>query len=425
MRPKFPALTLACAALFAGCTQQPDDLPTAEALGAVLGITTSAEEASSDASPDTAAQSETRTLDEEDLPGPRYDALRVRGAVRAVGEYRLFDLGAADAGDEWVVTDEGGTRGAFVVVLFDAGFNLLRRSYVGAQAALRHVVREATPHVYIGVMTPALGGGGGEFDFLATRQAGQVIPPPNRQVVWLNFAGGRGVLVHRSPPLEFDAFHGAVIDEAYAGQTEELKAAIVDVVRADYAPFDVTILTSDESPRPSDPHSVVHFGGAEGGLLGLADSVDAYNREPAQTAVIYVGSFAPYRNMGLSAAQMGVMIGNVASHELGHLLGLYHTKDPADVMDTTGTAWQLADTQTFARAPLEESVFAVGLADSPMLLAHGVGLNPTPMAAKASAARRLSAIPRLAAIRRASAIALRHGCGTCAHLDEPDDSLSR
>jgi hypothetical protein len=338
--------------------------------------------------------------------------------VTAPGEHRVFDLGAADAGDEWTVVDAGQTSGAFVVVLFDADFNLLHRAYLGSQNSAQHIVRRETPHVYIGVMTPT-GGSGGQFDFRASRRGQQPVPTPRAQLVWLNFTGGQNVRVHRNGPITFDAFAGSMIDEMYASDTYAIKQSIIDVMRADYAPYDVTILTSDDGAPPEGPHSVVHFGGDEPGLLGLADMVDPYNSELSQSAVIYVTSFAPYRNMDLMPEQMGLMIGNVASHELGHLLGLYHTRDPDDVMDTTGTAWELADRQTFSRAALEASVFATGMENSPMLLEQGVGPAPgQAAAAKAVSKARVASIPDSSVLRRFSAVQTRHACGTCKRLDE-------
>ena len=57
-------------------------------------------------------------------------------------------------------------------------------------------------------------------------------------------------------------------------------------------------------------------------------------------------AFASYGTMKLEPAEFAVAIANVASHELGHLLGLPY-EDPDDVMDTTGLAWDLAGEQWF------------------------------------------------------------------------------
>ena len=147
------------------------------------------------------------------------------------------------------------------------------------------------------------------------------------------------------------------------------------------------------------------------GLLGLADNVDRYNNDPSQTAVVFIDGFAPFEVMQLTPEEMGIMIGNVGSHELGHLLGLYHTRDPNDLMDTTGTAWELAENQRFDRAALEASVFPVGLENSPMLLSDTVGQVDGGPSAKSLADSVKRDVRTL--IRDLTEIELRSACGLC------------
>lgn len=340
----------------------------------------------------------------------------VSGAIAGDGQYQLFDLGPAVAGQEWTVSaaDALGSSG-LVVVLLDADLDLLMRARVSSRSALRHITRLDSPRIYLGVMPPA-GSSGGDFRYNLAVRAGVAIPPPRTQVVYLNFNGTSGARVQSRPAAAFPPFEAALLGGRYADHTEVIINAIKATVRADYAPYNVVVLSSDEGPPPHGvAYSTVHFGGYDSRLLGLADSVDRYNELLAQTAVVYVESFADYDAMQLAPEEMGVMVGNVASHEVGHLLGLYHTQQPDDVMDSTGTAWDLAGQQTFRRAPLEPTVFAVGTENNPRVLEQTVGRSGAPAApdAKLDTAKRL----RYKQIRTFTEEELRCRCGLCL---EPD-----
>ena len=337
-------------------------------------------------------------------------------ALSGPGDYQLIDLGPAAEGQRIRIVPDGSTIGGpFVLALFDARQNLLSRRYLAGGAELSHTLRVAADNLILGVMIPA-GGRTGSVRLQVRIEDAAAKPDLRPQLVWFNFAGASGVTVGGDGPVEVKPFDAAELGPAYAGKTEAIKAAIVAAVREDYAPYDVTIVTSDEAPEPAEPHSVIHFGGYSSGLLGLADNVDEYNRDVSQQAIVYVETFAIYDTMQLDDQQMAFMIANVASHELGHLLGLYHTREPSDVMDTTGTAWDLTLDQQFRRAPLEPSVFATGMQDSGMLLRRAVGLASKPAAARR---RSLSMQQRKQYGRMRALISpdLSVLCGTCRNLN--------
>lgn len=397
-------LSCAAAALCTGCLPQTNNgNDTSDLISVVAGVT--------DAHDGTPAATVAGTTADRDTS--------VSGRVAGSGDYKLISLGAAEAGEEWAIFDDSGVAGrnSFLLVLLDQNFDLLQRQIVSASTPLTHIIRGDSDTLYLGVAA-AYGGSGGDYRLRVRRQAGVDVPVPRRQVVWLNFAGGRDVSVHARTGLSFGVFDAADLGEPYAGATETVKAAIVAAMREDYAGYNVTVLSSDDGPPPTNgAYATLHFGGYDTRLLGLADNVDQYNADRWQNAIIYVSSFADFSVMGLDAEEMGQMIGNVASHEFGHLLGLFHTRLPEDIMDTTGTAWDLAGDQSFLRGPLEQSVFPVGYENSPQRLAETVGAKPGAKKGDLSKNWNDPRMRRKLALRALVRDELRSRCGTCLHLD--------
>jgi hypothetical protein len=352
--------------------------------------------------------------DESAAAGP----VRVQGTI-AGANGQLVDLGPAQAGQQWTVGNLNAplVGDAFLVVLLNADYDLLRRQVVAGGVTLAHVVRADTATLYLGIAS-AYGNQGGDYSFEIGHGAELAVPAPAPQVVWLNFDGAADLRIHGRNPVSFGAFDAAALGPAYAGATKVVKAAILATMQEDYAAYNVTILTSDDGPPPDGPFATLNFGSYDAQLLGLADNVDQYNLDPWQNAIIYVEGFADFAVMGLSDEDMGDMVGNVASHEFGHLLGLFHTQMPVDLMDTSGTAWDLAGEQAFERAPLEPTVFPVGFEDSPTRLAETVGLNPAIPEGRLAKPVVTERMRDKAVLRRIIRSELRQRCGTCLNLDD-------
>jgi hypothetical protein len=333
-------------------------------------------------------------------------------------EYQLFELGPAASGEQWTVGSPGSPLfgDTFLVVLLNSDFDLLRRQVIAGGSSVAHIVRGDTPTLYLGIAS-SNGAGGGDFRFEVSRREQVNVPAPRPQVVWLNFGGAADLRIHAREAVTFASFDAAALGPAYTGATEVVKAAIVATMREDYGGYDVTILTSDDGPPPEGPYATVSFGSYDEQLLGLADSVDQYNADLWQNAIIYVEAFAAYAVMGLSDEEMGDMVGNVASHEFGHLVGLFHTQLPPDLMDTSGTAWDLAGQQAFSRAPLEPSVFPAGFENSPARLAETVGVVPVSEEGRLAKPLATERMIRKAALRRLVKEELPQRCGTCLDLD--------
>jgi len=309
----------------------------------------------------------TRIAEEADL------ALAATVSLAADGDHVLLDLGRSEAGDEWWIVAEGdaGDARRVVLALLDADESLLVRERLSTDVPVRHIVRRSTEHLYAAVMSTTAEPLA--LTLVAGLWRGRTVPAPQPQVVWLNFDGGRDVRICDCTAMSFSPFDAAVLGGPYAGSTSLIKDEIVRVMREVYADYNVVIWGSHERAKPEGPCSVVHFGGDDERHLGMGHHVDRYNQEPDDEAIVYVEAFAAYATMELTPGEMGRMLGTVASHELGHLLGLYHTCGTANLMDSSRTAWDLVGPSDFGAAPLAQSVFVLGQEDADALLAQTVG----------------------------------------------------
>jgi hypothetical protein len=189
---------------------------------------------------------------------------------------------------------------------------------------------------------------------------------PGHETVFLDFNGATRVWIGGEfweTLLPLSSTFGASRATLIAG-------SVLETVRQDYAGFDIDILSSYERAQPSAAHSVVYLAGNRGEFLGLADSVNWYNSDLADRAVIFGGNFD---FAGWTTVQIAKSIGNVVSHELGHLVGLSHTDDDTELMDKATPDRLLRDDQDFHRAPLSE--FPIGWQDPIELLDFILGLS--------------------------------------------------
>ncbi|MBI5803885.1 matrixin family metalloprotease, partial [Candidatus Pacearchaeota archaeon] len=217
-----------------------------------------------------------------------------------------------------------------------------------------------------------------DYDYLSTASfsnIGERDVDENLQRILLDFDGARGIRIAQRPAVDVPRLQDSIfLNEEYPGQIDEIKNLIVEKVKESYADYNVEIYTTD-GEIPTTPYTTVYFGTYDPKSLGVSDNIDAFNLAKKQNAIVFIETFGAFESLNPSVEEITYAISNTASHEIGHLLGLYHTKDPTDIMDITATFTQTMRRQEFKRAPLldDSAGFPIGYQNSPKTLERNVG----------------------------------------------------
>lgn len=309
------------------------------------------------------------------------------GTISTSNDVDIYSLGALEPGDRLII-DVGTPRSlldATVAVFDDQGritFENDDRNYELRQydPFLNQVVRHESTAYYLAITASPLGATvslRGTYDIVITRSSGNEVPAPMRQVVVLDFDGG-SVTIPDYGYYDITPFDAADIDPVYAGQTAALRQLIAQVVRSNYEGLDLEVRVAPDDTLPAGDYSSIFFGGDSHDAFGVAGDIDPYNADREDDAIVFTGMFTSrFFSRTLTLEELATAIGNVASHEMGHLLGLNHVADVMDLMDTSGGAGTLLLDQEFLRdSPLDKDVFPIGVQDGVLWLLETLGPAP-------------------------------------------------
>ncbi len=303
----------------------------------------------------------------------------IRGHISGSRDVDVYDLGPMLAGDRVIVemVPDAGLNGAIAVFDDNQACKLVndhRNVYLGVKEPFIDVVFErASASCYIAVASTPTQSSSGDYALIASKFAASEPSEQRGDVVLLNFDGASGVRIGSRSAIDVPIFDAASISSRYAGQTDDIIAQAVARIRADFVPYDITVLSTSEGASADALTTVLFFGTFDEALLGVAEGVDEFNATQGQHAIVFTDTFAAFDPLQPSAEEMSQALANVASHEIGHLLGLVHTADPQGIMDVTASLSQLLDDQDFTMSVLHDDVFPLGSQDAVQSLVDTLG----------------------------------------------------
>lgn len=310
------------------------------------------------------------------------DAATIEGSVDAVGEHDLYRVASLNLGDRIVVDVDGGTELDLVAALFSDDEDVVAfnddRVMDGSDLnpLIDIVVRGAAGDYILGIAPYPSSTATGDYTVhvAITRDAG--VPDQVGQMVFLEWRGGEGVVVPNVGSFDLPPFDATQLGPYSSGQTANLKLGIEQVIADRFKAYNFTLLNSDDTPDPPDPHSTIYFGSRSRVAFAVSEQIDTFNQDQADDAIVFTESFDGAFNSVPTLAEMAVAVGNTTAHEIGHLLGLVHTRECSELMDSTCSNDALLFEQTFGKAPLDSNVFPVGFQDAAEILGWVLGLAP-------------------------------------------------
>jgi hypothetical protein len=304
--------------------------------------------------------------------------LRFLSTIRTGTDINVFQLGTVAPGDR-VFADIQAQSGNLdaVAAVFDGSAEMVDfnddRDPNNVNPLIDFVLRGNAGSYYLAITGFPSAGTTGEYlaDVRIQRQVG--VPAPQNQVVFLEWRGGSNITIPNVGTLNLPAFSATDVGFP-ASDTRALKDAVEQVVKDRYAGFNITVLSSDHDAVPATPHSTIYFGGFDAQAFGVSQDIDSYNQNPSDSSLIFVDSFQGAFAHTPTFSEMTTALGNTTAHETGHLLGLVHTQECTDLMDTSCSNDRLLVPQKLGTAPLDGSVFPFGLQPERSLMTWILGL---------------------------------------------------
>lgn len=298
-------------------------------------------------------------------------------------ELDIYKLGAFQVGDR-VQIDIQATSGDLdpTAALFDEAETLVAfnddrdqdSNTLNLNPLVDTRIAEAGHTYFLGV-TPFPGGGSSgsyRIRVTVTHPSDSVTGTP--QVVYFDWRGGNNIDVPNVGSFDLPVFDASDVGLP-SSQTEALKDRIQQFVEARFVHVNLTIRSSDDGAPPAEDHTTVIFGGFNRSAFAISEKIDDGNKDPGDVTIVFAESFNGAFSLAPTLERIATAMGNTTAHELGHLLGLVHTVDCDDLMDTTCGNDSILVTQEFSRAQIDDSVFPVGFQDSAEILAWVLGLS--------------------------------------------------
>ncbi len=308
----------------------------------------------------------------------------IEGSVDLTGTMRtgvldrdLFELGAASAGDRITAELTIASGSDIVLGILDGQGQILAFLDISTTAAgprkMDLYLHADTPGLYAVITTRSANNSERDYTARLTVQRAVGMPADRPQVVVLNFSGASSVRIGGRAAVNVPPFDAAKLSSRFSGKTGQVIDNVLAMTRETFSGLGVEVYAAGDPAIPEGAHSIVHFGAYDSQLLGLADNVDPYNTNPEQSAILYTDTFALFDALNPDIEAMSQVLANTTCHEIGHLLGLRHTSDAKDIMDTTASARQMMVQQSFRVSNLNPSVMNFGLQSAPNLLSWTVG----------------------------------------------------